>query len=173
MKLRATILLILTTLGLGLAVLVSPATPAWACSCVSGGQDERADFIVVGTVASVTDTAVHLAVEFVEKGTPGAGATLALKTGRSESGCGYGFRVGTRYRVHSTDGATGLCSGISELPGRPSTPAAIATTDAVAPRVAAGQAASASGWLWFAAGAAVTVLAAGLIAVAMRRRRTG
>ncbi|GAA2727852.1 hypothetical protein GCM10010439_34760 [Actinocorallia aurantiaca] len=71
MKTRGTILLTLTVLGFSLVLLVSPAAPAWACSCAPNGQDERADLIVIGTVTEVTDTGIRLAVESTEKGNLG------------------------------------------------------------------------------------------------------
>jgi hypothetical protein len=167
MKLRATILLALTALGLGLVVLVAPAEPARACSCVRDDRAGRwADLIVVGTITEVTDTAVRLAVESVEKGSLGAGTTLRLRVGRHEASCGYDFRAGTRYRVNSTDGGTGLCNGIRELPAMPSVPPTAPTPLAAAPGPSPGR------W-WPAAGALLIVLAAGLVAVALRRRRTG
>ncbi|RLK24053.1 hypothetical protein DER29_1946 [Micromonospora sp. M71_S20] len=169
MKLRATILVALATLSLGLAVLASPVKPAWACSCAlrPDQEDERADLIVVGTVTGVTDRAVQLAVESVEKGNPGADATLRLAVSRGEASCGYDFRAGTRYRVNSIDGATGLCIGIRQLPDTPSAPAAAPTPATAAP--------TPEQWpgRWrLATGAMLTVLAAGLVAVALWRHRT-
>lgn len=165
--LRATILLALTTLSLGLVVVAAPATPGWACSCVRlDQQDARAELIVRGTVTEVTDTAVEIAVDTVEKGNLGAGATLRLRAHRGEASCGYDFRAGSRYRVNSVGGATGLCTGIGPLPPAPSTPAAAPTdvTAAPAPERSSGR------W-WLAGGAVLTVLAAGLVAVVLRRRR--
>ncbi|MGC4748745.1 hypothetical protein ACLQ28_24285 [Micromonospora sp. DT201] len=174
MKLRAAILFALTVLSLGLVVVVSPAEPAWACSCARADQaDERAELIVVGTITEVTDNGVQLAVASVEKGSPPAGPTLRLRVGRSEASCGYDFRVGTRYRVNSTGGATGLCSGITavrapvQLSITPSAPAAEPTPVTAAPAPAQ----SPSRW-WLATGAMLTVLAGGLVAVALTRRRT-
>ncbi|MGN9779607.1 hypothetical protein ACTMS0_28210 [Micromonospora sp. H33] len=168
MKLRAAILLALTTLSLGLVVVVPPATPGWACSCVfSPSQaDARADLIVVGTVTEVTNTAVQLAVDSVEKGSLGAGTTLRLRARRGEASCGYDFRTGKRYRVNSVDGATGLCTGIGPLPAAPSAPAAAPTDVTAAPAPP-----RSSGRWWLGGGAMLTVLAAGLVAVALRRRR--
>ncbi|MER5337987.1 hypothetical protein [Micromonospora sp. NPDC002717] len=169
MKLRAAILVALTTLSLGLVVLVSPVQPAWACSCAlrPDQEDERADLIVVGTVTGVTDRAVQLAVESVEKGRPGSDATLRLAVSRGEASCGYDFRAGTRYRVNSVDGATGLCFGIRQLPGAPSAPAAAPT-----PVVAVPAPVQWPGRWWFTTGAMLTLLAAGLVAVALWRHRT-
>ncbi|MER7333544.1 MULTISPECIES: hypothetical protein [unclassified Micromonospora] len=168
MKLRAAILVALTTLSLGLVVLVSPVQPAWACSCAlrPDQEDERADLIVIGTVTAVTDRVVQLAVESVEKGSR-SDATLRLAVSRGEASCGYDFRAGTRYRVNSVDGATGLCFGIRQLPGAPSASAATPT-----PVVAAPAPVQWSGRWWFAIGAMLTVLAAGLVAVALWRHRT-
>ncbi|ADU05776.1 hypothetical protein AB0N38_11990 [Micromonospora aurantiaca] len=170
MKLRAAILLALTALSLGLVVVASPAEPAWACSCARTGADERADLIVVGTITEVTDTGVQLAVESVEKGSLRAGATLRLRVGRQEESCGYDFRTGTRYRVNSRDGVTGLCAGITaapaQVPTTPSAPAAAPTLVTALPAPA-----QVPGRLWLVGGAVLTVLAAGLVAVSMRRRR--
>jgi hypothetical protein len=157
MKPRASSILTLILLSLGLVVLVSPAPPAWACSCAATGQDERAELIVVGTVTDISDSGIRMTVESVEKGAAAAD-TVQLKVGRVEESCGYEFRIGGRYRVNSVDGATGLCTGVSPLP------AATALPPVAAP--AAGS--SARGW-WLAAGAGVAVLAAGLV-MARRRR---
>ncbi|RKN42081.1 hypothetical protein [Micromonospora endolithica] len=161
MKLRAAVLAVLAALGLGLVVFASPARPAWACSCVAltpAQEDERADLIVVGTVTGVTDRAVRLAVESVEKGDPGSGATLRLAVRPDEDTCGYAFRTGARYRVHSSDGATGLCAGIRALTADPTGAAATAPVS------------SPTRW-WIPVGALLTVVAAGAVAVAVRRRR--
>ncbi|MEV4823106.1 hypothetical protein [Micromonospora sp. NPDC049274] len=169
MKLRAAIVFALAILSFGLIVAVSPAEPAWACSCAlrSDQQDERAERIVVGTVTQVTDEAVQLAVESVEKGSFGKGDTLGLRVSRSEVSCGYDFRVGTRYRVNSINGATGLCDGIRQLAATPSAAAAVPTHVAALPAPAH----TPSRW-WLAVGAMLAALAAGLVAAALRRRRT-
>jgi hypothetical protein len=171
MKLRAMLLLVLTALGLGMVVLASPAAPAWACSCAVGSSREdadRADIIVVGTVAEVSETGIRLAVEFVEKGTLGDRATLELRVDDDEVSCGYEFLAGARYRVNSTDGATGLCSGNVRLPAAPST--IVAAPIVPTNETATGQT---SGWWWFAAGAALTAALAAVNAVVSRRRRSG
>ncbi|MER7417620.1 hypothetical protein ABT346_12710 [Micromonospora peucetia] len=167
MMLRAVIMFVLATLSLGLVVLVSPAEPAWACSCAlgPGEQDERADLIVVGAVTEVTGQAVRLAVESVEKGSAGQEATLRLRVSRNEESCGYDFHAGTRYRVNSVGGTTGLCIGIRPLPGTPSAPAAVSM-----PATAAPAPAQLPGW-WLTAGAMLAVIVAGLVAVALRLRR--
>ncbi|NES29023.1 hypothetical protein GCE86_19290 [Micromonospora terminaliae] len=170
MKLRAAILVALAALGLGLVVFVSPAQPAWACSCSlrPDQEDERADLIVVGTVTEVTDTAVQLAVESVEKGGRRADPALRLAVRPGEASCGYDFRAGGRYRVNSVGGATGLCVGIRQLPDRPSAPAAAST-----PATAAPPPARSPGSWWRPTAVALTVLAVGLVAAAWWRRRTG
>ncbi|MEV1145724.1 hypothetical protein [Micromonospora sp. NPDC049799] len=171
MKLRAAILVALATLGLSLVLVVSPAGPAWACSCASLSpteQDGQAENIVVGTVTRVTGDGVQLAVDTVEKGGSGSGATLRLRVARSEVSCGYDFRVGTRYRVNSSGGGTGLCAGIRQLPATPSAAPALSAAAAVTPAPEQ----TPSRW-WFAAGAMLAVLAAGVAAVALRRRRNG
>ncbi|MEU9505265.1 hypothetical protein AB0D32_03145 [Micromonospora sp. NPDC048170] len=169
MKLRAAIVLALITLSLGVVVLGSPVEPAWACSCAFGPaeQDERADVIVVGAVTEVTDSAVRLAVESVEKGSVGREATLRLRVSRVEESCGYAFQTGTRYRVNSINGTTGLCTGVRELPATASAPAAAPTLVTAAPEPA-----RVPGW-WLVASATLTVLVAGLVAAALRRRRAG
>ncbi|MEW2441300.1 hypothetical protein [Micromonospora marina] len=173
MKLRAATLLALTALSLGLVVVASPAEPAWACSCARPDRaDERADLIVVGTITEVTDTGVRLAVESVEKGNLRAGATLRLRVGRQEENCGYDFRTGTRYRVNSRDGATGLCAGITAAPApapSPTTPSVSAAAPTPVPDASAPD--RSPGRSWF--GSVLAVLAAGLVAVALRRLRTG
>ncbi|WP_431873930.1 hypothetical protein [Micromonospora marina] len=173
MKLRAATLLALTALSLCLVVVASPAEPAWACSCARPDRaDERADLIVVGTITEVTDTGVRLAVESVEKGNLRAGATLRLRVGRQEESCGYDFRTGTRYRVNSRDGATGLCAGITAAPA-PAPSSAAPSVSAAAPTPAPDASAPerSPGRLWF--GSVLAVIAAGLVAVALRRLRTG
>ncbi|WP_349880782.1 hypothetical protein ABIH81_14570 [Micromonospora sp. HUAS YX12] len=168
MRLRA--LLVVALAALGLVVVMSPADPAWACSCAlsTAEQDERADSIVVGTVSQVTDRAVRLTVESVEKGGAEVGDTLGLAVSRGEASCGYDFRRGARYRVNSSAGATGLCTGIREIsaPAHAATPsAASAEQTQVAGRHVPGP------W-WIAGGATMAVLAAGLV-VAARRRAGG
>ncbi len=170
-KLRARLLLVLTALSLGMVVLASPAVPAWACSCAAGSSQEhadRADIVVIGTVTDVSETGIRLAVESVEKGSLGNRAILELRVHSDPNRCGYDFRAGTRYRVHSADGATGLCSGNVRLPAAPS---ALPAAPVVATREPApGQS---SGWWWFAGGAALTAAIAGVAAVALRRRGSG
>lgn len=167
MKLRAAILFALAILGL--AVAVSPGEPAWACSCGlrSDQQDERAERIVVGTVTQVTDTTVQLTVESVEKGNFRTGDSLRLRVSRGEARCGYDFRVGTRYRVNSINGATGLCDGIRQVSDTPSAVSAVPTHVSALPAPAH----TPSRW-WLAGGAMLVALAAGLVAAALRRRRT-
>jgi hypothetical protein len=168
MKRRAMLLLVLTAVSLGMVVLASPAEPAWACSCAVGSSQEyadRADIVVIGTVTAVSETGIRLAVESVEKGSLGDRAILKLSVHGDPNSCGYDFRAGARYRVNSTDGATGLCSGNVRLPAAPS-------ALAVAPVVATNEPApgQSSGWWWFAAGAALTAAIAGVAAVTLRRR---
>ncbi|MGC4811399.1 hypothetical protein ACLQ29_12835 [Micromonospora sp. DT228] len=173
MKLRAAILSVLTALSLSLVVVALPAEPALACSCARAAEaDERADLIIVGTITEVMDTGVQLAVASVEKGSLPAGPTLKLRVGRSEASCGYNFRVGTRYRVNSTGGATGLCSGIRVAPAPAQsriTPSA--SVPAPTPATAAPTLDQSSG-RWFATGASLTILAAGIVVAVLRRRRT-
>jgi hypothetical protein len=169
MKLRASSLFALILLSLGLVVLVSPAPPAWACSCAFAGkeQDDRADLIVTGTVTEVSGSGIRLAVESVEKGT-GAVDTVRLKVGPGEASCGYDFRAGGRYRVNAVDGGTGLCVGVQPLPASSATPA-LAAPGRPAPAGPA-PAGDTGGW-WLAAGIAVFALAAGAGIAAWRRRR--
>lgn len=168
MKLRAMILSVLTTLGLALVVLAAPPAPAWACDCDTRRLDERADLIVVGTVTDVTDAGIGLAVESVEKGSSTGDATLRFAVGRWEPSCGYAFQVGARYRVNSTAGRTGLCTGIRPLPARVSAPSAV--PPAVTARPAPGQ--PPLRW-WLVAGTALVPLVAGLVIVVRRRRGAG
>jgi hypothetical protein len=162
-QLRAALLAVLTTLGL--IAVISPTSPAWACSCVSREvQEDLADLTVTGTVTAVTDRSVELAVDGVEKGSTVIGAPLTLKSGRYESSCGFGFRTGVRYRVNSVKGATGLCLGVAEVPPLP-----VAVTSA--PAEAAPPSAPAPYRWWLVAGAGLMVLIAGLGTVAARRRR--
>ncbi|MBG0566773.1 hypothetical protein [Actinoplanes aureus] len=173
MRLRAALLFVFTVVGL--AVITSPADPAWACSCAwsPAEQDEHAELIVVGRVTEVTDTSVRLAIESVEKGDADRTAPLKLRVGRSEASCGYEFRTGLRYRVNARDGATGLCTGVAELAFMPPTtsPASPAASAVPAEPVAMRPAAESSGSSsWIAAGAGLTVLAAAAVAVAVWRR---
>jgi hypothetical protein len=165
MRFRAAILVALTVVSLGLVTLVAPVRPAWACSCAldSEQEDEQADQIVVGAVTEVTDGSIQLAVESVEKGSSRAGAPLRLAVSRGEVSCGYEFRVGARYRVNSIGSATGLCVGVRQLAGAPST-ASRSVAAAPAPAQWPGR------W-WLATGVVLTVLAAGLVAVVLRRHR--
>ena len=171
MKLRVSSLFALILLSLGLVVLVSPAPPAWACSCAMKDQDARADLIVTGTVTEVSDSAIRLAVESVEKGT--AADTVRLKATPGEASCGYDFRAGKRYRVNSIDGNTGLCIGVSPLPAAsPTVPLAAPGDPAPGDPAPVGPApdGSTGGW-WLAAGVTASALVAGVVIAARRRRR--
>jgi hypothetical protein len=173
MKLRLSSLFALILVSLGLVVLVSPALPAWACSCVSAkDQDARADLIVIGTVSEVSRSAIRLTVESVEKGT-GAVGSLQLTVSPGEASCGYDFRAGGRYRVNSVDGRTGLCVGVQPLPA-PSATVPLAAPgepalDGSAPDDPAPDG-STGGW-WIAAGVAAAALLTGGAIVARRQRR--
>ncbi|MFJ1543229.1 hypothetical protein ACIODS_32290 [Micromonospora chalcea] len=166
MRLRA--LLVVALAAVGLVVVMSPPKPAWACSCVGSTteQDDSADSIVVGTVSQVTDRAIRLTVESVEKGGAQVGTTLGLRVSPGEAACGYDFRLGTRYRVNSSGGGTGLCAGIREL----SAPAS-----ATAPSVASAERTRADGrhvpaaW-WIVGGVTLAALATAGLVVAARRR---
>lgn len=184
MKLRAALLLALATVGLSLVVVISPAQPAWACSCVNAPgaeQDAHAQRIVLGTVASVTDESIRLVVDSVEKGDVAIGETLGLRVSRSEASCGYEFRTGARYRVNVYNGTTGLCTGVAPAPPAVSEPpvsepavseSPVSEPAAVSSPVVAESAPDrASRSWWPAIGAVLVVLAAGLGLVALRRRR--
>ncbi|MEU8315267.1 hypothetical protein [Micromonospora sp. NPDC048887] len=166
MRLRA--LLVVAMAALGLVVVMSPAEPAWACTCAgpTTAMDERAESIVVGTVSQVTDRAVRLIVDSVEKGDARVGSTLGLRVWPDEAACGYDFRLGIRYRVNSTGGATGLCAGIREMSGP--TSAAPSSTVSAQRTQAAGR--HVPGAWWIAGAVAVAVLAAAGSVVAARRR---
>ena len=167
MRMRAGVLVALIIAGL--VVIVSPAAPAWACSCAFSDAEarERADQIVVGEVTEVTDKDVALAVESVEKGTTVPGETIRLRVwSRDEVSCGYEFRLGVRYRVNSHNGGTGLCSGIDDSPvvTAPPTTAAVAQPPPVAQRPD-------RTW-WLVAGTSgVALIAVVAVAVVLRRRR--
>ncbi|MFG3684109.1 hypothetical protein ACGF5H_28815 [Micromonospora chalcea] len=163
MRLRA--LLVVALAALGLVVVISPPKPAWACSCAlsPAQEDARADSIVVGTVSQVTDSAIRLTVESVEKGGAQVGHTLALSVRPGSASCGYDFRLDTRYRVNSTGGATGLCAGIREVSAPTS-----ATTSSVASAERT-RAAGPPAW-WIVGGVTVAALAAAGLVVAARRR---
>ena len=168
MKLRLSSLFALILLSLGLVVLVPPAPPAWACSCVpDNDQDARADLIVIGTVSEVSRSAIRLTVESVEKGTRAAGS-LELKVTPDEVSCGYDFRAGKRYRVHSIDGGTGLCVGVQPLPA-PSATVPLAAPGEPAPDGPAPDG-STGGW-WIAAGMVAVAILPGVAIVARRQRR--
>ncbi|GAB4051668.1 hypothetical protein [Catellatospora paridis] len=177
MKLRAAILLVLATVGIGLVVVVSPAQPAWACSCAHSPseQDKRAERTVTGTVTQVTDEAVSLTVDSVVKGDARVGETLGLRVNPSEVSCGYAFRVGARYRVNANNGATGLCIGVRPLPAASSaavpTATAVPTSVAVSTPELAEPAPVRTSSRWLVPGAILLILAAGLVVVALRRRR--
>jgi hypothetical protein len=172
MRMRVAILFLLTALGFGLFVTAAPP-PAYACSCIDGADAERgADSIVIGTVTRVTDTKVRLAVESVERGSAVAGSELTLRSGRNESSCGYDFRTGVRYRVNSTDGRTGLCSGVRKLPAvaATTTTATATATAVVAAPPAAPEPEADRWWLGLIPGAALVLLAGA--GVLRWRRRT-
>ncbi|MFC7246571.1 hypothetical protein ACFQO7_29175 [Catellatospora aurea] len=171
MKLRAALLLALATIGL--VVVISPAQPAWACSCAySDGpeQDAHAQRIVLGTVAQVTNESIRLVVDSVEKGDVAIGETLGLRVSRSEASCGYQFEAGHRYRVNVYNGATGLCTGVAPAPPAVSAPPS-AEPAAVSPVVAEPAADRTSPSWWPVAGAMLVVLAAAIGIAALRRRR--
>ncbi|GAA2389961.1 hypothetical protein Cme02nite_74020 [Catellatospora methionotrophica] len=170
MKPRAAILLVLASLVTSLVVVLSPADPAWACSCVYNPveQDERAERTVNGTVTEVTDTAIRLAVDTVTKGDAKVGDTLTLRVARSEASCGYEFRVGARYRVNANRNETGLCIGAYPLAAMPPAPAATTAVPVAAPMMTPAFDRP-SPW-WFVPGALLLV-AAGLITLSLRGRR--
>ncbi|WP_155373620.1 hypothetical protein [Catellatospora vulcania] len=174
MKLRAAIFLALAAIGLSLVTVIAPAEPAWACSCAWAAgpeQDSHAQRIVVGTVEQVTDQAIRLVVDSVEKGDAAIGETVALRVGRSEASCGYEFRVGIRYRVNTSNGVTGLCNGVVPAPAPPSaSPVSTLTTDPTPAVAEPGPARTSSPWL-FVAGALLVIIVAGLAAAGLRRRR--
>jgi hypothetical protein len=178
MTFRAFLLVVVTALGLSVGfVAFTPATPAFACSCVADNQDERADLIVAGTVVEVTDDGIELAVDSVEKGIVDVGSTLSLNVSQNEAACGYPFRSGVRYRVPSYLRVTGLCSGIRGLPAATSVPAPVAPVAPVAPAASAAPDApapalsGASGTTLVAAGGIATALV-GVVVLVLRRRRT-
>jgi hypothetical protein len=166
MRTRAGILVALVVAGL--VAVLSPAAPAWACSCAYSRPeaDQQADQIVSGTATEVTDSVVTLLVDTVEKGAPAPGDTVRLKaTPGDGASCGFTFRSGIRYRVPSNEGATNACWYVEPLPAlAPPT----ATTPLAAPPVAAPP--SRSWWPVAGLGATVLVALAG-VALALRRRR--
>ncbi|WP_328472217.1 hypothetical protein OHA21_09285 [Actinoplanes sp. NBC_00393] len=173
MRIRAALLFVLTLLGL--AVVVSPAAPAWACSCAWNEAEQRknAEVIVVGRVSEVTDSWVRLDVESVEKGNVDRAAPLRLEVGRSEASCGYGFQEGQRYRVNSRDGHTGLCTGVAKLPLVVATPSAVPPSAiAIEPVAAPAAENDADSPLWPTLGAGFALAAVAAAAFAFRRRRT-
>lgn len=181
MKLRAALLLVLATVGLSLVVVVAaPSQPAWACSCAytPAEQDERAQRTVTGTVTQVTDEAIRLTVDSVVKGDARVGETLGLRVNRSEVSCGHAFQVGSRYQVNANDGATGLCIGVRPLPAASAPiptsadPASAAATPAAPTPAVAEPAPEPTSRSWLVPGALLLVIAAGLVAVALRRRRS-
>ncbi|GAA1414776.1 hypothetical protein [Catellatospora coxensis] len=172
MKLRAALLLVLATIGL--VVVVSPAQPAWACSCANSPgdeQDRHAQRIVLGTVTQVTDESIRLVVDSVEKGDVAIGQTLGLRVSRSEASCGYEFRRGDRYRVNVYNGATGLCTGVVPAPPAVSAPPASDPAVVSPPVVAEPAPAGTSRSWWPAVGAVLVALAAGVGLAVLRRRR--
>jgi hypothetical protein len=158
----------------GLVVIVSPAAPAWACSCVWSPreQDRHADLTVTGTVTDVTVRDIALAVEWAEKGAAAPGETVRLRVGPGEASCGYDFRLAARYRVNSLEGRTGLCVGIKELPAAatPATTAAVVPTTAVAQPPPVAQRPDRTWWL-VAGTSGVALIALVAVAVVLRRRR--
>lgn len=185
MKPRIGVLFVLAVVALGLGVVAGgPAMPAWACSCVAEPSDDGADLIVIGTVAHVSDDAVLLNVDSVEKGGAAPGDDVSLRVSRDEASCGFGFEVGRRYRVPSRLGATNRCDGIRGVPA--ATPSPGSTTTGAAgsapPRLrglpATAPAANAGPWPGGPVAGVVTgVVLAGLVgcaaAVVLRRRRPG
>jgi hypothetical protein len=171
LTLRAAVLALLTTFGL--IAVVSPSSPAWACSCVRPSeQNALADLIVTGTVTAVTERSVELVVDGVLKGSTDVGVPLVLKSGRYESSCGFGFRTGVRYRVNSSKGATGLCLGVASVPPLPvAVTSASASTSAPVVVAVPSPALTPNHW-WIPATTVLTILAAGLATVAVRRRRS-
>lgn len=113
-------------LAIATPLVVAPATPACACSCVAFTEPEavaRAEVVFDGVVLGLqgddrSARRVRFAVENLVKGQ--AGDRVEVTTEGSSASCGYDFEVGRRYRVNVTDGNTGLCSGNRLLgPGAP------------------------------------------------------
>ncbi|MEU8006450.1 LPXTG cell wall anchor domain-containing protein [Catellatospora sp. NPDC049111] len=172
MKLRALLFLVLATAGL--VVVISPAQPAWACSCAYAPgpeQDAHAQRIVLGTVAQVTNESIRLVVDSVEKGDVAIGETLGLRVSRSEASCGYQFEAGLRYRVNVYNGATGLCNGVVPAPPAVSAPSAAEPAAVSSPVVVAEPAPDRTSRSWWPVAGALLVLAAALGIVLRRRRR--
>ncbi|MEU4419695.1 hypothetical protein AB0F81_03655 [Actinoplanes sp. NPDC024001] len=167
MRLRAGLLMVLTVLGL--VVAVSPAGPAWACSCAwdAAEQQRQAELIVVGRVTEVTDRWVRVVVESVEKGAADPAAPLRLSVSRNEASCGYEFREGSRYRVNSRAGETGLCIGVAALPPATSSASPAAAVPVAAPAVPAAAEPGRS-FPWWMVGVGIIVVA---VAGAAWRRR--
>jgi hypothetical protein len=124
-------------------LLVTPAAPAWACSCAARSEAEHredADTVFVGVATTVIGpsdpffSGAAVAVEFtVESVTKGVVADRTrVSTVASEASCGYEFEAGRRYLVFARAGSTGLCSGTGELPPRTTGVVPGASTPAIA-----------------------------------------
>jgi hypothetical protein len=179
--------------------LVLTAGPAHACSCVARAFPEQlavADAVLTGTAVSREDPAGSgpvvssarsvrwgFSVDAVHRGDLGARVTVVAAAG--EASCGIAFTPGVRYVVVGTrdvtgDVRTGLCTGTAQVttlspadlaaigagrlvPPPPGSPPAVPPNGAGAPSVVP------SGFLLV--GGTVALIAAGLGAVAVRRRR--
>jgi hypothetical protein len=95
----------------GSAMLVSPAAPAWACSCVQPTPQQAAavaGLVFAGVVRDLDRPAaagsgdpvvVTFAVSEVYKGE--VSATMRVSTPADGAVCGYQFVEGNRYLVHA------------------------------------------------------------------------
>lgn len=120
--------MLLLAVGGAVAVVVTAAAPASACSCVAGGQAdyfEWSDVVFTGEVVDRgTDdgtVSYRFAVDRVYEGD--APPQAVVTSGRESAACGMpDLQVGTAYVVYATaDGAsltTSSCSGTREV--RPS-----------------------------------------------------
>ena len=160
-RLRGSVaVLVLAALG----VLVWPAAPACACSCVSVTPEERfalAEAVFLGTVRELNRSLVNprVATAIIEATEVRKGSVPTFVTMQSvdngDSTCAYEFAEGHRYLIFGDqldDGSwrTGSCAGTTDLGVEPS------ATVATAPMTA-----SRAGW-WTAGRITLTALTVGL-----------
>jgi hypothetical protein len=158
-------------------LLVTPAAPAWACSCAAGTEAEHRDYadaVFVGVATSVTGpsdpfysgaaVAVEFTVESVTKGV--VGDRTRVNTVASDSSCGYEFEEGGRYVVYARTGSTGACSGTDELPPRTLGSAPPVAAQPLLTSVPAGPDRA----VWWSAGAIVLTVAAGIVIIRRKAR---
>jgi hypothetical protein len=172
------------TLAFALGLFFHPLKPAYACSCVQPAPPlqarDQSQTVFAGAVAAVEPGKDGLLVTFdVAQSWKGpVGPRLTLATSGSSASCGFEFVPGEEYLVYgyAQDGQlhTGLCTRTAPLANAGDDLAALGPGVAApaAPAAPPAEVGAELPWRVIAlAGGAALLLAAGIGAVALRRRR--